>query len=319
MHKKVLTAAIAASFAAPMAAQAVEGSISGHVNRALFVHNNDDATSVSVENNTSSSTRIRATGSAELMEGNTVGIQFEYQESGTGLGLRHANVWFSGAFGKLTIGQGSEAGDGSAYSDKSGTWGLGHGQHKSQFASLGGYFGSLDAGGRTNNIRYDSPSLGAIGVAVSAQPAGEDNVLSAKVSGGTSMGDSSFSGNISMLMDDVNGTDTIGASMGVALANGFTWSLAWASQTGGAVEPSYVQTTLGYKFGDTSIGLSYYGGSDFVNAGSSSAAIGIGAAQSIPKVGADLYIAAQNYSVDDAAITGSDAETVVTIGSRVKF
>ncbi len=171
--RKAPTVAVAGALAAPMAAQAVDFTISGHVNRALVVVNTDgkggmpDRSKAEVKNNGSSSTRIRRTGSSEMMDGNSVGIQVEYQETGDGsLGLRHANVNYAGEFGKLTIGQGSEAGDGSAYKGGVATFGVGHGQEMGS-ATLGPYFGSLDAGTRTNMIRYDTPAIGPVGAAVS--------------------------------------------------------------------------------------------------------------------------------------------------------
>ena len=53
MHKKALTVAIAGVLAAPMAAQAVDFSISGHINRALFNTDSDSGnqTEMQVENN----------------------------------------------------------------------------------------------------------------------------------------------------------------------------------------------------------------------------------------------------------------------------
>ena len=65
MHKKALTVAIAGALAAPMAAQAVDFTISGHINRALVVTDNDAGTNAEVANNGSSSTRVRATGSSK--------------------------------------------------------------------------------------------------------------------------------------------------------------------------------------------------------------------------------------------------------------
>ena len=164
---KALTVAIAGALAVPMAAQAVDFTISGQVNRALFITDTDGGTSAEVKNNGGSSTRVRANGSSELEGGGTVGIQFEYEESGTGVNLRHANLQYGGDFGKVTIGQGSEAGDGSQYSDTTGVNGIGHGAGTSTDFSLGDYFGSLDGGGRVNMIRYDTPSIGPISAAVS--------------------------------------------------------------------------------------------------------------------------------------------------------
>ena len=101
--------------------------ISGQVNRALFITDTDGGTSAEVKNNADWSTRIRANGSSELEGGGDVRIQFEYEESGTGVKLRHANVQYGGDFGRVTLGQGSEAGDGSQYLATTGVNGIGHG------------------------------------------------------------------------------------------------------------------------------------------------------------------------------------------------
>ena len=215
-----------------MAAQAVDFTISGHVNRALFVVDSDDRDSSKAEvaNNTSSGTRVRWTGSSEMMDGNSVGIQVEYQELGDGsLGLRHANVNYAGEFGKITIGQGSEAGDGSAYRGSVATFGVGHGQHKGSAFTLGDYFGSLDAGNRKHMIRYDTPAIGPVGAAVSV---GNDDRISAAVTLSTEFGGSSFNAMVAALRRDsmVEGKakETVGGSFGVSMANGLGISGAWA-------------------------------------------------------------------------------------------
>ena len=225
MHKKALTVAIAGALAAPMAAQAVDFTISGHVNRALFLVDTDGGSKEArVQDNGGSSTRIRATGSTEMMDGNKVGIQLEYQHSDGSLGLRHANVQYSGGFGKMTLGQGSEAGDGSAYSDTTGVFGIGHGAGTSSDFSLGSYFGSLDGGGRVDMIRYDTPSLGPASVAVSL--ANGDRVSGRfKLSG--DFGGTSLGAQLATLQESGD-KSTIGASFGVTMASGLTLSGAWA-------------------------------------------------------------------------------------------
>ena len=180
-------------------------------------------------NNTSSSTRIRWTGSSEMMDGNSVGIQVEYQETADGsLGLRHANINYAGDFGKITIGQGSEAGDGSAYKGGVGTFGIGHGQEKGS-GMLGDYFGSLDAGTRTHMIRYDTPAIGPVGAALSV---GNDDRISAAVTLSTEFSGSSFNAMVASLREDSNymgkAQETIGASFGVSMASGLGISGAWA-------------------------------------------------------------------------------------------
>ena len=327
MKHKALTAAIAAALAAPLAAQAVDFTVSGHVNRALFIVDDDRGSQATVANNGASSTRIRATGSGEMMDGNLAGIQLEYQESGTSVSLRHANAWFSGAFGKITLGQGSEAGDGTVYPDKSGVWGIGVGQlHASGSALYGTYFDSLDAGGRRNLVRYDSPAIGLISTAVSVA---NGDYISAKIAGGQSVGDTTISGSLATNMGAGGASDVTTAALGIGLASGVTWSITWASmdeKTAGRENPTYVHSVVGYKFGDSSVGVSYYGGSDLGRNDSESTAIGIGATQQLPKLNAIVYAGVQQHSVEggdpaNAALDamGDGSDTVLTIGTRIKF
>ena len=224
MHKKALTVAIAGALAAPMAAQAVDFTISGHVNRALFLTDEDGGSKTArVQDNGGSGTRIRANGSTEMEDGNKVGIQFEYG-AGSSFSLRHANVQYSGGFGKMTIGQGSEAGDGSAYSDTTGVFGIGHGAGTPSDFTLGSYFGSLDAGSRVEMIRYDTPSLGPASVAVSL--ANGDRV-SGRFKLSSDFGGTSVGAQLATLQQPGD-TSTIGASIGATMASGLTLSGAWA-------------------------------------------------------------------------------------------
>lgn len=327
--------------------------ISGHVNRALFITDGDryDATGAlgegtrsAVANNGSSSTRIRATGSSEILDGAaSVGVNLEYEEGrqvvspdaaiggtpGTGLTLRHANVWYSGDFGKITIGQGSEAGDGSAYSDKSGVFGVNHGQGGNPGAdatghALGGYWGSLDAGGRTNNIRYDAPSLGPVTPSISLGngDAVSANIVVSQEFAGTAV-KAQLAGKSS---SGAAGSDLVGASIGVKLPIGFTWSGAWAQLDVTDPEksdPSYFATMIGYVMGDSAVAAGIYRSSDFMNEGSEGQAIGVGFIHKIPKAGVELYAAAQAYTAEDAAserlVDGEYDRNVVTIGTRVMF
>ena len=236
-----------------MAAQAVDFKISGHVNRALFVVDKNladeamNGTKARVQDNGGSSTRVRVTGSTELEGGNKVGIQWEYQQgsvrnsaddgSATSLTLRHANVQYSGGFGKITIGQGSEAGDGSAYSDTTGVFGIGHGAGTSSDFSLGDYFGSLDAGGRVEMVRYDTPALGPVSAAVSV--ANGDRV-SGLLQLSSEFGGTTFGAKLATLQKPGD-TSTLGASFGATMASGLTLSGAWAKGKDQGAKPSSVE------------------------------------------------------------------------------
>lgn len=232
------------------------------------------------------------------------------------------------------------------YSDKSGVLGIGHGQDKGA-STLGGYFASLDGGeGRGNRIRYDTPSIGPISAAISA---GNGDEISAGVFLTQGFGDTAFGAKIGTTMSPGD-VGTVSASAGIMLPAGVTVSGAWGqgenhingmaagsiscvaatmadassctvtpAMAGNVVDPSFFQATLGYVMGDTSVAASWYASSDFMNDGSEGTAVGIGANHNLPMVGANVYVAAQNYNVEDMAGGVDRDETVVMIGTRIKF
>ena len=330
-----------------MAAQAVDFTISGHVNRALFIVDSSESTRAVVADNGGSSSRIRVTGSSEMMDGNTVGIQVEYQAVGSLLGLRHANIQYGGEFGRITIGQGSEAGDGSAYSDTTGVFGIGHGAGTADYFLLGDYFGSLDGGSRENMIRYDTPAIGPLSAAVSV--ANNDRV-SGQISLSTDFDGTSIGAKVATLQEQGE-PSTIGASFGATMESGLTVSGAWAKGDDHVPEtiyellliceaisliseansekdcdvrtyrtnPNYFQAEIGYKFGNTGVAVSWYQSEDFVTEGSKGTAIGIGARHTFPKAGAEIYTAVQNYDAEIYKGAESVDQTVFVVGTRVKF
>lgn len=335
-----------------MAAQAVDFTVSGHINRALFITDKDESTRAHVGDNGSSGTRVRFTGSSEMMEGSSAGVNLEYAAGAT-LTLRYAEAYYSGAFGKVSIGQGDNAGDGSVYSDKSGVFGIGHGQGAGQSSlagyGAGSYFGSLDGGAhRMERIRYDTPAIGPVSAAVSfgkhrvaamgavspvtgepmVSPAVDRDIVSAGAKVAQTFDGTEFQAKVGTVQFSAGDTGNISASAGVKLASGVTISGAWGKGTDmhgadgpGPTSPSYFQSTIGYVIGDTSFAASWWQTADFVNEDSEGTAIGIGANHNLPKVGAQVYVAVQNYSVkDDAAAVPVDRdETVAVIGTRIKF
>ena len=347
MHKKALTVAIAGALAAPMAAQAVDVSVSGHVSRTLVhVDSDDSANKTQVKDYGSSGSRFRITGSGEYMDDRTASVRLEYAAGAGGASptVRYADVSLGGPFGKLTIGQSDQAGESSAYSDKSGAT-IGHGQEYGG-SELAGYFGSLDGGGSRNEvIRYDTPKLGMAGLAVSAGN-GDQYSAGATISG--DMGGTAFGARFGYLkqpavktpasakavpgedgMGAVDVTDasvtgaksTIGVSAGVKFASGFTLSGAWAKQTVDDTEadPSYFQSTVGYVFGNSSVGVSWYQSSDFVNKDSEGTMLGLGFKHTLPKPGVDFYATVQTLDVDDKTASINTKDTVMLVATRVRF
>ena len=152
MERKLIAAAVSSALVLPMAAQAVEFSVSGHINRAIIsvdgtgADNDGDMQHVDAN---SSNTRFRFTGSEELDErddrGGPAGVR-QRPEWDNGPTMRHANVYLTSAGGKLTIGQASMATDGMAHADLGGPSWLGGATNWCSYAGSGPACPSNDGG-----------------------------------------------------------------------------------------------------------------------------------------------------------------------------
>ena len=320
MHKKALTVAIAGALAAPMAAQAVDVSVSGHVARALVVTDKSGSggSDTVVEDWGSSPSRFRMSGSGEIMDGGaSAGFFLELGEKGN---MRQSHVFFSGDFGKIALGDASDAADSRAYSDKSGAF-VAHGQEQGTITT-GAYFDAL-SGGTTEGLHYTSPSFGAGKLEASA---GNDDRWSMSAVIDTSVGGAAIRGEAGYL-DYGTDANSVGASLGTKLAGGFTLSAAWAKGTNGGVDdsgtersdPSYFQSTVGYVMGNTSFAVAWYRSSDFVNEDSKGTIVGAGVNHNFPKANAHIFASAQQFKAEDDAGGVDSKDTVFVVGSRVKF
>ena len=190
MERKLIAAAVSSALALPLAAQAVEFSVSGHVNRAIIsvdgtgADNDGDLQHVDAN---SSETRFRFTGSEELDSGMTAGIQLEIGRP-SDWRTRHANAYLSSAAGRVTIGQASAASDGMAHADLGGPSWLGGATNWCSYASSGPACPSND-GGRMEVLRYDTPAIGPAAIAFSV---GNDDYWDVKLSIAGSMGDAGY-------------------------------------------------------------------------------------------------------------------------------
>ena len=183
MERKLIAVAVSSALALPMAAHAVEGSVSGHVNRAIISVDGgaNDGDLQHVDSN-ASETRFRFTGSEDLGNGTTAGVQLELGRPSEWR-TRHANVYLSGGFGKLTIGQASTAADNMAHARLGGpSWLGGVTNWCSYHSDSGGPACASNDGGRSDVLRYDTPAIGPASVAVSAGN-NESWEIQAKVAG----------------------------------------------------------------------------------------------------------------------------------------
>ena len=275
MERKLIAIAVASAMGLPMAAGAVEGSVSGHVNAAMTKVDDGDAM---LGSGNGSETRFRFTGSEELDNGLTAGVTLEVGAGGGAYGyggqdfrVRHANVSLSSAAGKVTIGQQGNTHSSAAYADVGSTWIAGATNWCSYGIGSGAACTTNDSG-RGQRVRYDSPALGPVSISASV---GNDDFWDAGASVSGSAGDASYnlrvgyngtSGNEDLL---AGGSVTVGAT-GVAVA--------WSQGEDGDGDNEYTYVKLDHTYGDGSIGVYYKRGENSMGEGSQ---WGVGVAHSL--------------------------------------
>lgn len=187
----ILTAS--AAICTPPSAQAIEVELSGQVNRIIMAIDNGekDGDGIVHADNSMSGTRWRVKAKTDIGNGISAGIRFENQvqsnrsskvtlasldTDGSGgnvgggdeLTIRHGSVWFKGSWGKLTLGQGDGAANGSTEADISATNVADYiGSSKDLLGSIvygnttttvGSARKKYDGLSRNDNVRYDGGS-----------------------------------------------------------------------------------------------------------------------------------------------------------------
>lgn len=218
---RLLLGAVAATAMMGVAttASAMSFKASGQVDRAIIAADNGESSDVGFVDNTGSNTRFRFTGDQAFDNGYHVGFLYEIglgnhtsygwdinqngnATNGNFYDARHADLYVSGNFGKLSLGKGSPAGDGTSETDFSGTAFLGGGidfidsgggitfvtdtaTPASSGVKVGNVFSEFDQG-RANRLRYDTQSMGG---AVLSASVSEGGAYSAAARYGSKMDD----------------------------------------------------------------------------------------------------------------------------------
>ena len=273
MERKLIAIAVSTALGLPMAADAVEGSVSGHVNAAIVKVDDGDATLMS---GNGSETRFRFTGSEELDNGMTAGVTLELGAGGAtgytgGTRIRHANVSLSSAAGKVTIGQQGTATSGSSFADVGSTWIAGATNWCSYGISDGPACTTNDAS-RRQVVRYDSPAIGPVGIAVSG---GNGDFWDAGATISGSAGDASY--NVRVGFNGTGGSEDVivGASVSVG---GTGVAATWSQGESGEGDNEYMYAKLDHSYGDGSVAVYYKRGEDDRGKGS---LWGVGVAHSL--------------------------------------
>jgi len=338
----LITLATSSLILLPTGAHAVEFSISGQVNRLIMNVDNGEEDGVVHADNSVSGTRWRIKGSGDLGNGLTAGLLYENQlqsnpssdieassldsdgingnvddDSGDNFSVRQSNVWIKGDFGKVTMGQGDGAANGSAEVDKSGTTVI---QYSGSSADL---LGSMEYGtsgvtvkaarsnydglSRNDNIRYD----GGTGNFSFAGSLGNGDKVEISVSYATD--------NLQIKLGAWDEKDSGGDIAGNAL------SASWIADSGlnltGAFsgndstdDPTNTYFKVGFKNGDHAYAVDWSETKDRGPGDASSVSLAwVGTMMQ----GVQTYASYRVESLDDVA--GEDDITALTGGVRIKF
>jgi len=288
MKKSLLATAVVSALVAAAGAQATEVKLSGQVNRMIVIPDDAAGDEIQFVDNATSGSRFRITGEHDLGNGMKAGFRLEQQiqanasfnvngddvtPSDAGLDPRYQDIYFSGNFGKVSIGKGDSAADGGTEVDHTGTWLITYVNIEDAFfnydlgngVNASDAYRSYDAFGRTNRLRYDSPNFGGVAFAVSY---GQGSATDFKVTYGGTFGSTKFNA-AAFVADggDRRGDDeVVGASASLLLGMGLNFTLSHSEIEDGAAgssldsEGTYFVTISGllvtaylqYRRGDSS-------------------------------------------------------------------
>jgi len=335
------------------AAHAIDFKVSGQINRAVLWGDNGNDSDTKFVDNDNSSTRFRFTGSNDFDENWKVGFKWENQmesnsSSDTDIDIgengdtgdvnfteRHMDIYVEHkAFGKLSLGQGDTASNGTSEVDLSGTTVVNYSSIEDMaggfnirtdddvvVTSVGGAFSNFDGFSRRDRIRYDTPKFGPVyfsGSYMNGQSwdlAGRfaykwDEVgklaAAAHYTGADNQRDpfKQYSGSVSFLFDfGLNLTASYGARDDVE---------------GRDEDPYNVYGKLGWKFDKWALSADYTY-SEHVGVDDDEAT-SIGAAAVFnPWKSVELYGSYRLHDLDRDGVNGMEDLHAVMIGSRVKF
>jgi len=330
-------------FAAAGTAEAVEFKLSGQISRMAVLPDDAEGDEIQFQDIGWSGSRFRFVGSQPVGDNFEVGFRYELQfqsnpsflSSGGSqtdggnddfLDNRLQDIYFSGSFGKIALGKGDGASNGSTEADLSGTALSSSSNHQDNWgnyrvvAGVDGapgvtwdsIFTMNDGLSRVNRVRYDTPTFSGFGAAASFGQGGATE-LAVKYKGdlaGFKIDARGFVANADDFADDA---DIIGFSASVLHSTGVNLTVAFADRdndTGQDQEATTIK--LGYKFGIHAVAVDY---GDGETGDTDADTVGLTYAVT-PAKGWELFATVRQL---DADIAGSESVELLALGSRLKF
>lgn len=349
--------------------------VSGQVNRAvLFADDGENAEIFHVDND-NSSTRIRFVGKGQVTDDFSVGtlIELDWESANSptvnqnntettnpgGFTERHMTVYLdSKKLGRLWLGQGDTASNGTSEVDLSGTAIVTYsgvvdmaGGILFQDAANGNAFGTKigshysnnDGLSRNDRIRYDTPTLAGFKLSLSHTGGGAADAAlrySGKFAGtkvSAAIAYSNQSSNSSSKEDGINGSVSVLHDSGINA----TFSMSTvelerpktlAKTVGNNDTQSHLYAKIGYiakifEVGTTRFSIDYGMADDVSVEGDEFTAYSVAVVQNFKDIAADFYLAIKNHELDRTGLNTAtvpvafDFEDVLAVmaGARVKF
>lgn len=335
--------------------------IYGKINKAMMWADDGKSSRAMVVDNDNTSSRFGLIADAPVNEMVSFGatMEYEFQSNGsndmtlhtgagdtgqgqTGFNERKAEVYVTHkTLGKLSLGQGDTASEGTSEVDLSGT-GIASNVVLMQtlgtslqfrnaagatIVSRGSVFNNLDGLSRNDRIRYDTPSFAGFALATSYVSGGMGDVgvtyagQWGRIKAAAAAGYWSQSG---------TSTTTEGGWDGSASlldASGLNFTLSGGKRnhksSNANPDPSFVWGKVGYMAkifgaGSTNFGVDYGKMSDLNGRATDGKMYGISAVQNFKDIGADAYITYRNFSYDAVAVNAEDIRIIMT-GLQVQF
>ena len=349
------------------AAQALDFKVSGQVNRAVLWGDNGNNDDVKFVDNDNSSTRFRFTGENEFDNNWKVGFKWENQmesnssandddDDGNGFGdldigensdfgdvtftERHMDIYFQHSkFGKLSLGQGDTASNGTSEVDLSGTDVVAYSEievmagafffrddNDNVITSISSAFNNFDGLSRKDRIRYDTPKFGPVYFSASYL-----NGQTYDLAGRFAMeweGFGKLAAAVSWLPADTQRENyrQYSGSISFLHSSGLNLTFSGANRydTPGDDEPWNVYGKLGYKMDKWAFSVDYTYSEDVDEIGDEASSIGLAAVWQ-PWNSVELYGCYRWHDLDrdDAqlpvGVSNAESLHAVMIGSRVKF
>lgn len=252
------------------------------------------------------------------------------------VGLRKAEIYLThDNLGKLWVGHGSMASDGTSEVDQSGTSLAGYASvgdiagaqlfrmSDGSLSDISIYngFSDLDGLGRKNRVRYDTPEINGFSIGTSVDV---DWNWDAALKYQNQLGDFSVGAAAAYSVNKDNDNGLVNGSLSVLHdPTGLSLTVAAGSKDQDSRSPDFVYGKLGYQsdwfaFGRTYFSIDAYSGHDIKTSGSKSQSYGFAMVQNVSDWNTDYYLGLRTYDYDDPDASYYDSHAVIC-GARIKF